>query len=63
MTTYHLSDKIDFGQYGPDKGQHRTIRWIIRHDPKYLDWLLTEVDKFELSDEAEWELDLALDGE
>lgn len=64
MTAYHpykLSDKIDFGKYGPGYGQHRTIRWIIRHDPEYLDWLLANAEWFELNEEAGWELDLALD--
>lgn len=60
-TVYKLSDKISFGKYGPGHGQHRTIRWIIRNDPQYLDWCLTEIKGFELDNEAEVELDMALD--
>ena len=46
---YRLEDPIAFGKYKP---QRLTIAQIIDRDPTYIEWLLDNVDRFDLDDEA-----------
>lgn len=46
---YSLDDFMYFGKY---KNDDRNIRDIIDNDPDYMEWVLDEVDGFELDGPA-----------
>lgn len=46
---YRLEDPIRFGKYKPEG---LTIEQIIDNDPTYIEWLIDNVDHFNLDDEA-----------
>jgi len=56
MSTYGLSDRFEFGKY-----EGALVSTVIRRNPWYVDWCLSEIEDFALDPEADAELEWQLE--
>lgn len=42
---YKLNSQLDFGKY---KHENKTVQWAIKHDLRYVQWLIDNVDTFDI---------------
>lgn len=52
MSIYNLSDKLDFGKY-----KLWELESIIKSDPKYIRWCLSNIKWFKINNNAQYLLD------
>ena len=50
---YSLDDAVAFGKYGPERihsaGKGRSLRYLIKSHPEYIDWMLNKQGGFGLT--------------